>query len=174
MWDKGLDYDEFLREVKRNIKELLPPETELEEKKLTYWTVIAIQLTNGLRISEAIEATKKWAKSGKTVLEVKVRKKRRKQEIRPVKIPKFVIKTREYIQDVLREKDEKLERRIVSWASKHKINTHSVRYAWVTKKLKEGVNPAIVAGALRHSKLDMLMKYVQRMEADKLVLNEEE
>jgi len=174
MWDKGLDYDEMLERIKENVNELTPPESELEEKKLSYWVILAIQLTNGLRISEAIEATRKWLKTGKSTIEVKVRKKRGKQEYRPVKIPKFVRKTREYLDYVLEIREDKIERRIVSWASKHGINTHSVRYAWVTKKLKEGVNPAIVASALRHSKLDMLMKYVQKIEADKLILGEEE
>jgi len=167
-WDKGLDYDELKCLIRDKLEEVESCSGKREEKLLTYWSILAVQLSNGLRISEAIDAVREFARSGKRELTVKVRKKRTKEEKRPVRIPKLI---KDWYRDVIREYvfDDKIERRIVAWASKHGINTHSVRYAWITKKLRDGHNPAIVAKAVRHSRIDIILLYTQKIKADRLI-----
>jgi site-specific recombinase XerD len=41
------------------------------------------------------------------------------------------------------------------------INTHSLRYAYITYLLRQNVNPAIVSKIIKHSRLDTLLHYVQ-------------
>ena len=167
-WDKGLDFDEMKLLIQRKIEELEDATGTREERLFTYWSVLAVQLMNGLRISEAIDALREFTRTGKRELAVRVRKKRNKEEVRPVRIPKVI---KDWYRDVYWDYvfDDKIERRIVAWASKHGINTHSIRYAWITKKLKEGHNPAIVARAVRHSRIDLVLRYTQKIEADKLI-----
>ncbi len=167
-WDKGIDYNQAKELIKKKLDELECSTGKRDEKLLTYWSILAVQLANGLRISEAIDVLREFTRTGKREMTVKVRKKRKKEEVRPVKVPSLI---RDWYREIFSEYvfDDRIERRIVAWASKHGINTHSIRYAWITHKLKQGHNPAIVSRAIRHSRLDIILSYTQKIEADRLV-----
>lgn len=173
-WDKNIDLDVFYETAKKEIQKLLPPENKKEYARLGYWVILVIQATNGLRISEAVDGFKKWLKEGDRFPSVKVRKKRNVEEYVTIKIPKIVKdEYRGFLEDYMFIDESKIVNRVKKFASVNGINTHSLRYAWITKKLKEGANPAIVAKAVRHSSVNMIMRYVQKMKADELRLNDD-
>ena len=49
------------------------------------------------------------------------------------------------------------------------FNTHSLRYAFITYLLRQGVNPSIVAKITRHSKLDFILRYTQERVAEQVL-----
>jgi|GEM_PF-425391 hypothetical protein len=175
VWDKGIDYEEFEEYLEQKINELWPPEGKREEIQLMYYSILATQLFNGARISETLEAFKKWVETGEREQEVRVRKKKSKklkkhEKFRIIKIPEILPdKMRIFFKDHLNVPDDVLLNRIKKWASLKGYNTHSLRYAWITQRLKEGYNPAIVAKMVRHARTDQLMTYTQTLYADNII-----
>ena len=49
------------------------------------------------------------------------------------------------------------------------IDTHSLRYAFITYLLRQGVNPSIVAKITRHSKLDFILRYTKKRVAEQVL-----
>ena len=162
-WDKGLDYETTYTRLIRKINSVKRDTTRC------YLIIALIQLRNGARISEAIRAFKEWIKSNKTELYVRVSKKKR-DELRLMVIPEEVLQYRLQCVDLLSLNDKVLRERVRATLHYYfKINTHSLRYAFITYLLKSGVNPALVGKVIRHSRLDTLMHYVQVKEADSLL-----
>jgi len=161
-WDKNLDYITTYELILRKIKALQPPSR-------CYMIVALIQLRNGSRISESVRAFKTWLMTGYQELHVAVSKKK-KPDSRLMIIPKEV---EEYRRECLEQStiDDKTLRERVRWALYYylKINTHSLRYAYITFLLKEGVNPALVSKLIRHSRLDTLLHYIQLKESDRIL-----
>jgi site-specific recombinase XerD len=128
-----------------------------------------IQLRNGSRISEAIRAFKEWVRSNKTELYVNVSKKKR-EEPRLMIIPNEIAHYRLYCVDLLDVDDKVLRERVRATLYYYlKLNTHSLRYAFITYLLKNNVNVAVVSKLIKHSKLDTLLHYVQVKEAEKVL-----
>jgi len=162
-WDKGIDYETAYTRLLRKINSVKRDSTRC------YLIIALIQLRNGSRISEAIRAFKEWVKSNKTELYVRVSKKKR-DELRLMVIPGEVLQYRLQCVDLLSLNDKALRERVRATLHYYfKINTHSLRYAFITYLLKSGVNPALVGKVIRHSRLDTLMHYVQVKEADSLL-----
>jgi integrase len=134
-----------------------------------YLIIALIQLRNGARISESIRAFKEWVKTGKNEIYVRVSKKKRVED-RLMIIPSEVEQYRLNCVDLIDTPDIYLRNR-VRWSLWYyfKINTHSLRYAFITYLLKIGVNPAIVSKLIRHSRLDTLMHYIQVKESDNVL-----
>jgi site-specific recombinase XerD len=154
-WDKGVDYESTYSRILRKIDSVKSSTTKC------YLAIALIQLRNGSRISEAIRAFKEWIRSNRTEIYVKVSKKK-KEETRLMIIPNEIIHYRLYCVDLIDVNDIVLRERIRATLHYYfKINTHSLRYAFVTHLLKSNVNPAIVSKIIMHSKLDTLLHYVQ-------------
>jgi integrase len=49
------------------------------------------------------------------------------------------------------------------------INAHSLRYAFITYMLRKGVSPSIIAAITGHKNLNMILKYTERKEAEKVL-----
>jgi site-specific recombinase XerD len=154
MWDKGVDYLTTYELLLRHIRRLKSPAK-------CYLMIALIQLRNGSRISEAVRCFKQWLLSGKHELHVEVSKKR-KPEARLMIIPPEIHDIRNECLD-LSTLDNKILRERVRWALYYylRLNTHSLRYSYITYLLREGVNPAIVSKLIRHSRIDTLLHYVQ-------------
>lgn len=171
-WDKGIDFDEFADYIRQQLRLHYPPDNRKEEATFCYYSILAVQLANGLRISEAIEAFKKYLESGKRIVEVTVRKKRVHAETRPVKIPRVIKDEYRWAYTTIKDTPtDVLIKRIKAWASKHKHNTHSLRYAWITKQLLSGKDPMLVAKAVRHSSPNITFAYAQKLKADQIILD---
>jgi integrase len=162
-WDKGLDYETTYTRLIRKINSVKRDTTRC------YLIIALIQLRNGSRISEAVRAFKEWIKTSKTELYIRVSKKKRAED-RLMIIPPEIIDHRLRCVDLVDTPDLYLRNR-VRWTLYYyfKINTHSLRYSFITYLLKSGVNPAIVSKVIRHSRLDTLMSYVQVKESDRVL-----
>jgi len=171
-WDMGVSYEELKEEIIKGIKEIKDKEGIKALTRLAYLITYAIQLRNGARISEAVEAFNKFlrneyvVKEGKKVAEVRVRKKKAldtRELIYPEFIPYNLIdKLRKFRIDVRVGRAKSYCRRILG------VNTHSLRYARITYLLNRGVNPSLVAKITHHSKLDFILEYTQQKQAEKL------
>ena len=149
------DYPRLLNMMKRQLKKKPTPSL----------AVALIQLTNGARISEALDGYSAWLKTGKVDLEVRVRKKRGSIEYRRIVIPTFL---REYRQ-TLKDKGVPTRQAVYLYLKeKYDVNTHTLRYTWITWHAKT-LSPAYVSQIIRHSKLDMLLRYLSKHEADRLL-----
>jgi len=161
-WDKGVDYETIYTRLLRKID-------TVKDNTKCYLIICLIQLRNGSRISEAIRGFKEWVKNNKTELYIPVSKKK-KIETRLMVIPSEVLNYRLYCVDLLDINDKVLRERVRATLYYYfKINTHSLRYAFITYLLRSNVNPAIVSKLLKHSKLDTLLHYVQVKEAESVL-----
>jgi integrase len=162
-WDKGVDYESAYSRILRKIESVKSKTTRC------YLVVALIQLRNGSRISEAIRAFKEWVKTSRTELYVRVSKKK-KEETRLMIIPQEILQYRLLCVDLLDINDLVLRERIRATLHYYfKINTHSLRYAFITYLLRNNVNPAIVSKIVKHSRLDTLLKYVQVKESERIL-----
>lgn len=157
-WDKGISYEYAYYKILAKMKEAQ------DDKTYAYYAVLLTQLRNGSRVSEAIKAIQLFAKAGRREVEVQVSKKR-SPTFRLMVIPgevdqKRCISIADISVGVLANRVK------VICITKLGFNTHSLRYAFITKLLKSGINPAIVAKITEHSKLDFILTYAQKKAAE--------
>lgn len=177
-WDMGLNFKEveelLLREIDKHVTTLSTRRskyfTNLAKKRLLYLSVLLTQLYNGCRVSEACEAILKWLRSGDREVKVKVRKRRDGYE-RLIVIPSRVIVLRQYLEEFKDVNVDELTLRVKVFASRTlKINTHALRYAWITYMARELKEPAqIIAKISGHKKLDYILHYVEKKEAEEIL-----
>ena len=184
-WDQGLDYERTYKMLVKELEKTRKKEGVRALARRTYLVVLLTQLRNGSRVREAIDAVIEFYKQKKKVVEVRVEKKK-KEEFRKMVLPKEV--TREDLEiagprlmaliekyesrEDLSEKEKKnrITATISTWAKKSLgINTHSLRYAFITYLLKKGYSPTIIAKMTHHSKLDMILSYTQQKTADQIL-----
>lgn len=180
-WDKGLKYDEAKRMLLDIIDKLRNKANKRRFRRdLLYAIVLLMQLRNGSRILEAVNAVKNFAENNyvregnRYITKVRVLKKK-KEEYRELIYPEFLAFKilRELIeyQDIreLLNNPIKLKWRIQKFSERHlKVNTHSLRYARITYLQEKGVNPALIAKITKHSKLDFILTYTQEKLAKKI------
>ncbi|MEM2474726.1 MAG: tyrosine-type recombinase/integrase [Thermofilaceae archaeon] len=161
-WDKGVDYGVMYERLLRLVKR------ERSPKFKAYAFILLIQLRNGSRVSEAVRAFKEYVLTGKREVEIPLSKKK-KIEKRLMVIPDVEF-DRSSAADLLGVDDELLVWRVKKYAEKKlRVNTHSLRYAFITYLLRQGVNPAVVAKITGHSKLDFILHYTQSKEAERVL-----
>ena len=162
-WDKGIDFETAYSMLLRKINSVRSNKTRC------YLIIALIQLRNGSRISESIRAFKEWIRTNRTEIYVKVSKKKKHEE-RLMIIPSEITNYRLYCVDLLDVNDKVLRNRVLATLYYYfKINTHSLRYSFITYLLRNNVNPAIVSKLVKHSRLDTLLKYVQEKEAERVL-----
>ncbi|MEM4619445.1 MAG: hypothetical protein QW607_04455 [Desulfurococcaceae archaeon] len=169
-WDKGVDYEKtynlILKTMLKNIGK--------NKVNACYDAVLLIQLRNGLRISEAVRSFKKYLTTGEKELYVELSKKKTHEE-RLTIIPDEIYvnkNVKKICSELIKIVDDKLVKRVKVYSlRKYRINTHSLRYSFITYLLEQGVNPAIVSKIVKHSKLDLLLTYVQKRIADDVLKN---
>lgn len=166
-WDKEIDYETIygilLRRIIRKKKR--------EKKTLCYDSILLIQLRNGCRISEAVRSFKYYLTTGKLEIKTRVSKKKKPEE-RLIIIPRELEENnvRKMCGELIDIDDKTLTNRVKVYSIReYKINTHSLRYSFITYLLRQGVNPAIVSKIIKHSKLDQLLTYVQEKTGEELL-----
>lgn len=151
-WDRGLDLEEVLGLLREKLK-------SSEGAEYSYLAVLITQARNGCRVGEALAGVLAFAESGAREQRVRVEKRKDGAE-RLIIIP----------PEVQREKLEPQSLRLASvkmyTQRKLGINTHSLRYAWITAQAKDNVNPAIIASITGHKNLNMLMHYIQKKQGE--------
>jgi len=184
-WDLGLDYERIYKRLVKELKEIRGRRGKRALARRTYLVVLLTQLRNGSRVGEAINAVIEFYKQKKNIVEVRVEKKKR-EEYRKMVLPKEITRedleiagprllalvdkynSREDLSD--KEKNNRITATISNWAKKYlKINTHSLRYAFITYLIKKGYPASLIAKMTHHSKLDMILNYTQQKTADKIL-----
>lgn len=154
-WDLGLNYEDLLEMLKNLYLHSLTP---IRRRNTA---VLLVQLYNGSRVSEAVDAWNKFVLTGKREIEVRVRK-HKNPDTRLMIIPK-IIKHPGSTKRIWFATDKAVK----FYAFCLGINTHSLRYARITHLLSKGENPAIVAKIVGHKNLNQLLTYYQDKEARK-------
>jgi integrase len=163
-WDMGLDYELAYRKLLRLLRR--------NGKERCYAAIGLTQLRNGLRAVEAVWAFKHFLKTKQLEFTIAVAKKKKPEE-RLVVMPKeLALADLASCIDLLEVEDRKLRDRY-RWWLRNKLgwNTHSLRYAFITHLLRNGVNPSIVAKITKHSRLDYILTYTQEKAAEQILRN---
>lgn len=163
-WDAGLDYEETYHKILSHLNRTRNPKD----------VVLLIQLRNGSRVGEAIEALREFCETGKTEVHVRVEKHRDPRDQRLMVLPEELRKGQgrvvlesacSWLAGVESPKDA-----IKSYCRRtYGFNTHSLRYAFVTYMLKRGVSPTIIAKITGHSTLEHILHYTERKTAEDLL-----
>ncbi|MEM0473033.1 MAG: hypothetical protein QXX84_09065 [Sulfolobales archaeon] len=162
-WDMGVDYKFMYRTIVRHLR-------SSKGKDKCYDAVLLIQLRNGSRISEAVRAFKKFVLTRKREVRVKVSKKRRYEErlmVIPNEITEEMADECSYLS--LLDDGILIDRLRKHATNKFGVNTHSLRYAFITYLARQGVNPLIIAKTIHHARLDNLLNYIQVKESEDLL-----
>ncbi|MCX8166208.1 MAG: hypothetical protein N3D79_06460 [Acidilobaceae archaeon] len=166
-WDRGVDYEVMYKRLAKAV-------TKAEGVGRCYAAIALTQLRNGARISEAIDAFMAFILSGGEIVEVRVGKKR-KEEYRVMKIPPVILESRvrEECRELTIVHGKLLRDRVRWWLRKHfNVNTHSLRYSFITYALMRGLDFAVVARMVHHANPSLLQRYVQRRVADDLIMSD--
>ena len=175
-WDRNLKYEDWEKKLEDEIK-ALRIEKEYYELKglkrsrtslhLAYNAILLAQLVNGSRISEAVQAVMQFAADKKREQSVDARKRRAHKKARIFIVPKTV---KVGFFDVLEGRTEKqITNGVMQFAlNHHHINTHSLRYAFVSYQNRKGTPATVTAGILRHSNVGMIEHYSRDQEADEI------
>lgn len=157
--------------------------------RLIYLMIAMIQLRNGSRISEAVEAVYKFLNSDNLAEKVIV-KIAKSNSLKYKKDTKEVYHTRtryrnmifpanwlkieliDHIKNRLNNLDtDRLNKRVLDFLLRNfKCNTHSLRYSWINFMLYEKKKEiGIIAKIIGHSNLNQLVRYTQNVQADKII-----
>jgi integrase len=163
-WDYNVDYEKAYRELVRLIQ------TEGKGFTKCYAAIALTALRNGSRIGEAIEAFKEFLKTSKVRIYVCVEK-HKKDDYRLMVIPKEIVEEDFTTCTTLIDKGKDVIRANVNKYLHRKlgINAHSLRYAFITYMLRRGVSPSIIVAITGHKNLNMILKYTERKEAEKVL-----
>jgi len=162
-WDACLDYSEAYSQILGHLYRTGHP-----------WDVILlIQLRNGSRIGEAIEAAKAFCESKAASVRVRIEK-HKEGDTRLMVLPEELRNKegRELLAKAcLRLEKVKAPRvDIADYAKKtFGFNTHALRYAFITYLLKRGVSPSIIAKITGHRSLDHILHYTEMKTAEDIL-----
>jgi len=156
-WDKGLDYESTYNKILKHMLKAKYP-------ALCYDAILLTQLRNGSRVSEAVRGFKEFLLTKS--IEVSVRVSKRKDNAqRLMVIPRELINTNiniDICKELLIFNDITIINRVKNHAKRvYDFNTHSLRYAFITHLLKQGINPAVVSKITGHKNLGYILTYTQ-------------
>jgi len=172
-WDNGLNF-EYVK--KRLIEDLKTERLKRnyagaigvafkKGNRIAYNSILLIQLLNGSRIGEAVEAAFAFLDNGLREQKVKVEK--HKTEVYRLIIIPDAIK-RSDLSSIEGSDAEKVKNAVKAYAIRHfRFNTHSLRYAFITHLAIEQKQPVnLVARITEHSNINMLTRYIEQTQAD--------
>ncbi len=200
-FDRGVDYREMkdkliegTKTIISDIEKIVDESPKSQYKKLNlrrkyiYTVISIIQLRNGSRISEAVNAFELFLEKGH-LLEDKVNVKIAKSKSTKYKKggEKMKTKTRyrkiifplnwidsiydiENIRGYLEDYEGNINKRVLDFLRMtYGCNTHSLRYAYINYMLyTEKKEMTVVAKFIGHSNINQLIRYTQCKESDKL------
>jgi len=164
-WDSCVDYKEAYSQILGHLYKTGHP-----------WDVILlIQLRNGSRIGEAIEAVRQFCETKAMAVRVKVEK-HKEGDTRLMVLPEELRgkEGKEYLaQACLRLAKVKNPKSAVKVYCKatYGFNTHSLRYAYITYLLSKGVNPSFIAKITGHRNLSYILHYTELKTAEDILLS---
>jgi len=159
-WDRGLDFEKIKAELEQAM--------EKTSRGPTYSNLatLYIQLINGSRVSEAVDAFNNFLEERKRDLEVQVRKRWRKDKkagkvVQIIEFRKMLIPS-----SIKRQGIRRTPTQVKVFAHRKGFNTHSLRYAFVSYLGKRGIAPQIIAKITHHKRLERIIDYTSQKAAD--------
>ena len=154
-WDSGLDFEEAYRRILNHMLGSGNP----------YDVVLLVQLRNGSRIGEAIEAVRQFCASGQDLVLVRIEK-HKDGDLRLMVLPEELrsAEGRQLLSEACAALSALRNPRAavkVYCRRAYGFNTHGLRYAFVSYLLKRGVSPSIVAKITGHRSLDHILHYTE-------------
>jgi len=149
-----VDFEKMKRRIEKLIKQTKRTKTKVALQ------ILLIQLTNGARISEAYEAYYLWVKEpSKREVQVRTRKKK-KQDFRLIVVPKTIepINVKVHLNSVKRVSSKMLG-----------VNTHSLRYAYITfLGTRHKLPYQLISKITHHSKPELVEHYTMQLVAEEI------
>lgn len=160
-WDKGVDYEFAYNKILRHMAKAKYPGR-------CYDAILLVQLRNGARISEATRAFKQLSTSNSVELEVEASKKKRVGRCKIVVARELLSVELGPCVELLSIEDKRQVSRLKVYSRyTYGFNTHSLRYAFITYLLRQGVSPSIIAKITKNSRLDYILTYTQERQPRK-------
>jgi integrase len=162
-WDRAGDKYTFERML-----EILRARMEKSknDKEYTYWAILLVQLINGARIGEAVTAFLEFAKTGKREIRVRVEK-QKAENLRLIVIPEVIKYDRAAWLGAEKIRARKLKYRVIMWLrNKLGLNSHSLRYLFVSYMARKGVSAQEIAKITGHKNLNHILHYTRKIEAE--------
>jgi integrase len=172
-WYKEIAFEDALRKIKANIEieyKRLQTGTgkKLDIRRFLYFAIAYLQLTNGLRSTEAIKGLQLFLKKKEKVLKIIAGKS--KQE-RLVIIPPLLMDLYEELKkysDILDKINKKNYYNFIK--SNLGINPHSFRYAFIDYMLSRGLTPEELVVYMGYSSFKHMINYYRIASAkDKII-----
>lgn len=158
-WDYSVDFNEAKKALTTLYKQLYDANKMPDE---LYVAILLVQLTNGMRVREAIRAFRLFMETQQREMTMQSQKRGGTRFVIIPSLVKYKI-SYNYIYAV----DEgKLRKRLHYFAKKWLgVNTHSLRYAFVSHLAKSGVDPSVIAKITGHKQLSRIITYTQQKDA---------
>ncbi|MBT0160786.1 tyrosine-type recombinase/integrase [Candidatus Bathyarchaeota archaeon A05DMB-2] len=158
-WDKRLTWDECLNKLNFEINAWSGNvSVNMNRVRLTYLSVMLTQLYNGCRVGEAVEAVRGFYSSG--CREVWVRVEKRRDDFRRLVLVPERVDRGWLLPEALNVS------RVKTYACRLGVNTHTLRYAFITRLAQQGVNPLVLSKITGHKNVNILTTYIQMREAE--------
>jgi hypothetical protein len=169
-WDKGHHYLELKNEILKRLHNLesYARATNRGKGPFFYYATALLQLTNGLRASEAVIAMYKWLKEGKQMFFIQALK---YNNPRPVCVPEELIQYYGLLRECLTyllfrfAELKKIINNYMHFIGRRLVNTHTLRYAFIRYAVEQGLNATRIALIIGHKKLNTTMHYAQGYQA---------
>ena len=173
-WDRNIDFVvakatlyNAVNNLGNMLMPLLPNKDEIIGKKFIYNSIALIQLVNGTRAGEAVEALKKFANEGKQTFTIIAEKTKLERQIRiPDTIMKFKVLYSVYndlIQKTTKYAYVTYLKRTYGW------NSHSLRYAFIKHLIEKGYSAEQIAIITAHKRINTTLDYARKVNADKIL-----
>jgi integrase len=182
-WDMGLNYMETFKMLLEEYNKVKNMDILYKKdlKKYAYLMIFLIQIKNGCRIGEAINGILWFAENrdklnwNDTITGWTRIEKLKNEEYRKITLPSAITKNDiERVLPILLELKnvKKPSIRLSNWLKRHYgINTHSLRYAFITYHAEINTPAQIIAKMTGHKNLNHIVHYTQQKVADKVLLN---
>jgi len=161
-WDRGVSYEEAYRMILRHFKE------SKRKTQRGYDVILLSQLRNGSRLSEAIEFCRKIAVKPNRYEYVRVLK--RKDEYYRLMVLPEEIRLRD-IKETCYVLLNANKYKVASYCKRtYNINTHSLRYAFITYLAKKGIPAQLISKITGHKNISYIVHYTQKTTAEDILL----
>lgn len=178
-FDKGVNYSDAHKKFSDGIITIYSQDQDYinqhELKRLTYLVISLVQLQNGSRISETIEAVRKFILAPESKVAVIRIAKRKDGFKRKILLPELITKEiLERIKPQIKNNTiEELSKKIRMFLTRHYgWNTHSLRYALINYLAIEKKTPInLVSKLVGHKNMNQLLTYTQNKHVDELLLS---
>lgn len=180
-WSKQVEYEKLYNAFIRDYKMLKKKDnwTKRDKKRFFYLISALTQLKNGTRASETIDALLKFVKEKKK--EVLIQTKKKSKELRYVILPAEIsFSDLDKVRDLILYFDERdynfIKNKFVKNYSKfltnnYNVNSHTLRYAFITYLSKQGVSAQVIQQITKHSRLEYITYYTNQSLAYNILKN---